>query len=105
MTWRDQAPNWVRTVACADWYEHSERRWAQGRVPTGTEAPERSAQTLGEDGLALLAARAGPPTPAPLRELSSGQPFAKGWAQHSERRTGKGPPTGTARRSTARITL
>ena len=55
-----QAPDWVRTVAPADWYERYQRRSEQGRLPKGKEARESYAKTVGEDGFPLLGLRGGP---------------------------------------------
>jgi transposase len=49
-----QAPDWVRAIAPADWYERYQRRSEQGRLPKGKEARESYARTVGEDGLYLL---------------------------------------------------
>jgi len=35
-----QAPDWVRAVARADWYERYQRRSEQGRLPKGKDARE-----------------------------------------------------------------
>jgi transposase len=40
-----QAPDWVRTVARADWYERYQRRSEQGRFPKGKEARDDYAKT------------------------------------------------------------
>ena len=66
-----QAPDWVRSVARADWYERYQRRCEQGRLPKGKAARDSYARTVGEDGFYLLDALAAPTTPPSLRELPS----------------------------------
>jgi transposase len=80
-----QAPDWVRAVARADWYERYQRRSEQGRLPKGKEARESYARTVGEDGFQLLDALTAPTTPAPLQELSSVKTLQVIWAQQYER--------------------
>src|SRR5918999_5708967 len=58
-----QAPEWLRTVAPVEWYERYQRRNEQGRLPKGKEAREQHAQTVGEDGCALLDHLAAPTAP------------------------------------------
>jgi transposase len=81
-----QAPDWVRAVARADWYERYQRRSKQGRLPKGKEAREDCAKTVGEDGFYLLDHLAASTTPAPLQELPSVKTLKVVWSQQSERR-------------------
>jgi transposase len=90
-----QAPDWLRTIAPADWYERYERRCEQGRLPKGKEARESYAHTVGEDGFYLLDRLAALPTPTSLRALSSVKTLAAVWAQQYERLT-KPKPSGGA---------
>src|SRR5712692_10456021 len=76
-----QAPDWVRAVARADWYDRYQRRSEQGRLPKGKEARESYAQTVGEDGLYLLEMLAAATTPAHLRELPSVKTLEVIWRQ------------------------
>jgi transposase len=80
-----QAPDWVRTVARAEWYERYQRRSEQGRLPKGKEAREDYAKAVGEDGFYLLDRLTAPTTPAPLRELPSVKTLTEVWAQQYER--------------------
>jgi transposase len=80
-----QAPEWLRTVASAEWYERYQRRSEQGRLPKGKEAREQYAQTVGEDGFALLDHLVAPTAPALLRELASVKTLQVIWAQQYER--------------------
>ncbi len=80
-----QAPDWVRAVARADWYDRYQRRSEQGRLPKGKEARESYAHTVGEDGLYLLEMLAAATTPAHLRELPSVKTLEVIWRQQYER--------------------
>lgn len=80
-----RAPDWVRAVARADWYERYQRRSEQGRLPKGKEARESYAKTVGEDGFHLLDALAAPTTPVHLRELPSVKTLQVIWAQQYDR--------------------
>jgi transposase len=82
-----QAPDWVRAVTPADWYERYHRRSEQGRLPKGKDARDSYAKTVGEDGFSLLDRLAAPTTPAHLRELSSVKTLEVIWAQQYERLT------------------
>jgi transposase len=97
-----EAPDWVRAVARADWYERYQRRSEQGRLPKGKEARESYAKTVGEDGFHLLEALAAPTTPAHLRELSSVNTLHVIWAQHYERLTRSKPSGASSGRSPVR---
>jgi transposase len=93
-----QAPDWVRAVAPADWYERYQRRSEHGRLPKGKEARESYAKTVGEDGFYLLERLAAPATPPHLRELSSVKTLEVIWSQQYERL----PEPKTSRRSSGR---
>jgi len=80
-----QAPDWVRAVARAEWYERYQRRSEQGRLPKGKEARDSYARTVGEDGFQLLDALTAPTTPVELRELSSVKTLQVIWEQQYER--------------------
>ena len=97
-----QAPDWVRAVARADWYERYQRRCEQGRLPKGKEARENYAHTVGEDGFYLLDRLADSTTPTPLRNLPSVKTLAAVWAQHYERLPAAPPPGGSSRSSPVR---
>jgi transposase len=80
-----QAPDWVRAVARAEWYDRYQRRCELGRLPKGKEDRERYAQTVGEDGFYLLDMLAATTTPSQLRELPSVKTLAVIWQQQYER--------------------
>src|SRR5262249_24960489 len=96
------APDWVRGIARADWYERYQHRSEQGRFPKGHEAREHYAQTVGEDGFYLLEQLAAPTTPAHLRELASVKTLTVIWAQQYERLTEPLPADGSAGRRAVR---
>ena len=83
-----QAPDWVRAVAQADWYERDQRRIEHGGLPKGKEARESYATTVGEDGCYLLDMLAAATTPPHLRELPSVKTLEVSWSQQYERTTG-----------------
>ena len=93
-----QAPGWLRTVAPAAWYERYQRRSEQGRLPKGKEAREQYAQTVGEDGFALLDHLAAPTTPPQLRELPSVKTLQVVWGQQYERQPCGKPAGGSSTR-------
>ena len=93
-----QAPGWLRTVAPAAWYERYQRRSEQGRLPKGKEAREQYAQTVGEDGFALLDHLAAPTTPPQLRELPSVTTLQVIWGQQYERQPFGKPAGGSSTR-------
>lgn len=97
-----QAPDWVRTVAHADWYERYQRRCELGRLPKGKDAREDYAKTVGEDGFSLLDVLAAPTTPAQLRKLPSVKTLGVIWSQPYERLTGPKPSSGSSGRSPVR---
>jgi transposase len=93
-----QAPGWLRTVAPAEWYERYQRRSEQGRLPKGKQAREQYAQTVGEDGFALLDHLAAATTPPQLRELPSVKTLQVIWGQQYERQTFGKPAGGSSNR-------
>lgn len=97
-----QAPEWLRTVAPADWYERYQRRCEQGRLPKGKEARESYARTVGEDGFQLLDALTAPATPAQLRKLSSVKTLQVIWEQQYERLRTPKSSGGSSGRSSVR---
>ena len=76
-----QAPDWLRRVAPAEWYECYHRRSEQGRLPKGKDAREQYARTVGEDGFYLFDLLAAATTPAPLRGLPSIMTLQVIWEQ------------------------
>ena len=79
------APDWLRRVAPAEWYDRYQRRSEHWRLPKGKDARDRYAQTIGEDGFYLLDLLAAATTPTQLRELPSLKTLEVIWSQHYER--------------------
>ena len=48
------APDWLRRVAPASWYQRYHLRAEQSRLPRGEQARQQYAQTVGQDGFYLL---------------------------------------------------
>src|ERR671930_1160037 len=48
------APDWLRSLAPADWYARYGKRIEDTRLPQGQASRDAYAQTVGEDGFALL---------------------------------------------------
>ncbi len=62
------APDWLRALAPPEWHERYDRRVEHGWLPKGKEKRTAYAQTVGQDGFALLAALAAPETPQGLSQ-------------------------------------
>jgi transposase len=83
------APEWVRGVAPAAWYERYSRRIEDTRLPHKVEEREAYAEAVGRDGFMLLDLLAAPGAPAELRELPQPRVLRTVWERHYER---GGPP-------------
>ena len=57
------APAWLRALAPPEWHARYDRRVEHSWLPKGKEQRAAYAQTVGQDGFALLAALAAPETP------------------------------------------
>jgi hypothetical protein len=90
------APDWLRAVAPAEWYERYQRRSEQGRLPKGKEAREQYAKSVGEDGFYLLDALAAAATAVSLHELPSAKTLQVIWVQQYERQTLVKPAGGSS---------
>ncbi len=75
------APEWLRTHAQSEWAERYVRRAEDDRLPSGKEAREALALTIGADGHALLAAIDAPTAPAWLREVPALMTLRRVWLQ------------------------
>ena len=78
------APDWLRALAPADWYERYGRRIEDARLPE--TAPKREAYTsqVGHDGFVLLAALDKPDAPHELAALPAIAVLRRVWACHFE---------------------
>jgi transposase len=86
------APEWLQSWVPPTWYERYAKRIEDSRLPKEEAERESYAQTVGEDGLALLDALETAVAPAPLRLLSSIEALRQAWQRHYER--GGGPAGG-----------
>jgi transposase len=82
------APDWLRGLAPAAWYERYARRIEDDRLPR--TQPERAAyaQTVGEDGFLVLDRLGSPGAPAELRSLPQVDVLRRVWERHFQRRGG-----------------
>jgi transposase len=78
------APDWLRAIAPPEWHARYDRRVEQGWLPKGKEKREVYAQTVGQDGFALLAALEAPETPQSLRQLPVIETLRLTWQRHYE---------------------
>ncbi|MFB3098503.1 MAG: IS1182 family transposase [Acidimicrobiia bacterium] len=88
------APDWLRGVAPPAWYERYSRRIEDSRLPKSKAAREAYAQTVGQDGFALLDRLESSAISPRLRTLPKVQTLRQAWKRHYERRVspeGKSP--------------
>lgn len=79
------APDWLATLAPAEWYESYSRRIEEARLPKSDAARKEYAQTVGQDGFTLLDAVAHPDAPAELPDLPAIQTLRQVWQRHYDR--------------------
>jgi len=79
------APEWLKRQAPEAWYQRYGRRIEYSRRPSTEGERQRKGQTIGEDGLRLLAWLDAPETPASLRELGEVQTRRHVWPRHYRR--------------------
>jgi len=79
------APEWLGSVAPADWYERYGRRIEESRLPKSEAARTAFAHQVGQDGFLLLEALAGPNAPTELTSLSIVETLRQVWERHYER--------------------
>jgi transposase len=79
------APDWLRTVASAEWYQRYSRRIEDDRLPKSKEGRAAYAQTMGEDGFVLLDLLNGPDAPPSSSQLQSVEALRQVLARHYER--------------------
>jgi transposase len=97
-----EAPAWVRAIAPAEWYERYGRRIEDSRLLRGRAARETYAQTMGEDGFALLEALAAEGAPEGLKDLPAIEVLRRVWQRHFEYIPDGKPPAGKVRLRPAR---
>jgi transposase len=75
------APEWLRERADPEWFERYARRIEDQRLPKGREARKEYLETVGADGLRLLAQIDDPHTPRSLKGLFEVEVLRLIWAQ------------------------
>jgi transposase len=78
------APEWLRALAPAEWFDRYARRVEDARLPTKPEERQQYAEVIGADGLALLEAVYAAEAPAGLRELEAVQLLRRVWVHQYE---------------------
>jgi transposase len=80
-----RAPAWLQAIVPPAWYERYAKRIEDARLPREPAKREAYAQTVGEDGFALLDALELPDAPPDLQELPSIDTLRRTWHRHYER--------------------
>lgn len=88
----EAAPEWLRALAPAVWFERYGRRIEDNRLPHTAPQREAYARAVGEDGFFVLDQLERPGIAAELHELPKVRVLRKLWERHFQR--GKGPPDG-----------
>jgi transposase len=78
------APAWLQGVTPLAWYERYGKRIEDTRLPQGQANRDAYAQTVGEDGFALLDALEASEVPEGMRELASVSALRHTWQRHYE---------------------
>jgi transposase len=84
----DVAPQWLRGLAPAAWYERYPRRIEDSRLSRSQSERETYARAVGADGFLLLDQLAAPAVPAELRSLTQVEVLRRVWDRHFERQGG-----------------
>ncbi len=90
------APEWLRALAPAVWFERYDRRIEDSRLPHTEPQREAYARTVGADGFFVLDQLGNPGVPAELRELPKVRVLHQLWERHFQR--GQGPLDGAPAR-------
>ena len=80
------APEWLQSVVPLEWYERYSKRIEDTRLPREPSKRDAYAQTVGEDGFALLDALDDAHAPEELRDLPLIDTLRRIWHRHYERR-------------------
>jgi transposase len=75
------APDWVRSIAKAEWFIRYGRRFDTIRLPKGREEREQLIETIGADGAFLLSAVHTSPGADQLRQLPGVEMLRRVWVQ------------------------
>jgi transposase len=65
----EAAPDWLRTLSPTEWFVRYSHRVEEYRLPRGKEARQQYGETVGVDGMRLLAAVYAPDAPAHARRM------------------------------------
>jgi len=76
------APDWLRSLASAEWYGRYGQRVEESRLPKGEAARKSFAEQVGQDGFAVLDAIVPSDAPAGLASLPSVQTLRAVWDRH-----------------------
>jgi transposase len=87
------APAWLQAWAPLEWYARYGKRIEDARLPREQAAREAYAQTVGEDGFALLDALDASEAPEAVRTLPLIATLRRTWQRHYERTIGTGATT------------
>jgi transposase len=79
------APDWLRALAPAEWYERYGQRIEDTRLPHGEARRVEYALTVGRDGFCLLDATAVDSAPEPVKELPVLATLRRTWERHYAR--------------------
>jgi transposase len=79
------APAWLQSIVPPEWYERYGKRIEDTHLPREQAKREAYAQTIGEDGFALLDALDATEVPPDLRALPSIDTLRRTWHRHYER--------------------
>jgi transposase len=79
------APQWLQSMAPLEWYERYAKRVEDSRLPREQSKREAYAQSVGEDGFALLDALEEESLPQGLRDLPAIGALRQIWQRHYER--------------------
>lgn len=80
-TLAEVAPEWLRTHAAPEWYDRYSRRMENYRFPKAQTARDELGETIGRDGLQLLAAVEAATDLPHLQELRAIQILRRVWAE------------------------
>jgi transposase len=86
------APEWLRGLAPASWYQRYPRRIEDSRLPKKGAEREAYATTVGQDGFLLLEWLESPEAPGQLRKLPTIQVLRQVWDRHFVRDGGPAGP-------------
>ncbi len=79
------APEWLENIAPLAWYDRYSKRIEDSRLPREQSKRDAYAQTVGEDGFALLDALEDDRAPQEIRDLPIIDTLRRTWHRHYER--------------------